>query len=408
MTSNYINRPLGALEKNFWLTDQTSPTHFVSTAEISGSISVQQWRTALDALQQRHPLFSVAIEGNNYQYPCFRHVEGVQIPLRVAEGNSLANWEKEVARELATPFDWTQAPLVRTVLIRDEQRSTLIMSIYHAIGDGTSFFFIIRDLLQALTGKSLEPLPFPPSIDILLNLTDNHVMEQHSLNTNGDVPALQRKAKPMPHVKRLQLSAQLTDSIVKRAREEGTTVQGALSAAFVRADRQLVADLVEKPIRIRVSSSLRQTLSTGEGCGLYIRSKTIAFDHHKTNFWDIARYGKKELAGINTLVGVSEFTTDFRKLVFSNQDAKEIEAALQRVVAWELVISNLGRLPYETDFGSLKLEAIWGPSCTSGYEGEQFVGISTVNNLMCLMVSSRYPLASLLTTVEQELKAACL
>jgi hypothetical protein len=57
-----VLRPLGALEKNFWLTDQISSTHFVSTAEIRGFTTIQQWRASLDAIQRRHSLFLLLLK----------------------------------------------------------------------------------------------------------------------------------------------------------------------------------------------------------------------------------------------------------------------------------------------------------------------------------------------------------
>ena len=62
----------------------------------------------------------------------------------------------------------------------------------------------------------------------------------------------------------------------------------------------------------------------------------------------------------------------------------------------ELLITNLGRLVVGSNFGSLKLEAFWGPALTMGFEGEQSVGVSTVDGrLACLHVSYR-PIEGLL------------
>lgn len=48
MNSAAIPRPLGALEKLFWLADQNRPTHFAIAAEVGGSTRIDQWQDALD------------------------------------------------------------------------------------------------------------------------------------------------------------------------------------------------------------------------------------------------------------------------------------------------------------------------------------------------------------------------
>jgi hypothetical protein len=47
-TATAIPRPLGTLEKLFWLADQNRPTHFAIAAEVGGSTRIEQWQDALD------------------------------------------------------------------------------------------------------------------------------------------------------------------------------------------------------------------------------------------------------------------------------------------------------------------------------------------------------------------------
>jgi hypothetical protein len=117
---NTINRPLGAMEKLFWLLDQTSQVHFVIAAEIIGTRAIGSWREALDAVQLRHPFLCVSIDNNGFVHPSFHHENGTKIPLRVVEKDASNRWETELENELAMPFDSTQAPLVRAVLVQQE------------------------------------------------------------------------------------------------------------------------------------------------------------------------------------------------------------------------------------------------------------------------------------------------
>lgn len=164
-------RPLGAFEEFLWLFDQTNPVHFALTAQVEGHTTISEWRRALDSLQKRHPFFSVYIEKNGSAVGNFRQDSSASIPLRVVQGADVAKrWEIEVELELAIPFDAGQAPLVRAVLLLEEEQAVCILVIHHSISDGRSVTFVIRDLLQALAGKPIDPLPVLSSVEDLLNL----------------------------------------------------------------------------------------------------------------------------------------------------------------------------------------------------------------------------------------------
>jgi hypothetical protein len=51
-----ITRPVGAIEKMFWLMAQNHPMHFVLIAEVVGRTERGQWQEALDNLCKQLPL----------------------------------------------------------------------------------------------------------------------------------------------------------------------------------------------------------------------------------------------------------------------------------------------------------------------------------------------------------------
>ena len=156
-------RVLGPSEHYFWLSNQTSPKHFVVAAQIGGFTRVVSWQAALTAVQQRHPLLQVCIAEDQVGAPYFRRLDEPGIPLRVVHGGVSENWEREMARELATPLPLKGGPLVRVALMHEENRSTVIVSAHHSIADGLSLTFVVRDLLRALSGRSLARLQLTPS-----------------------------------------------------------------------------------------------------------------------------------------------------------------------------------------------------------------------------------------------------
>ena len=114
---NDLLRPLGAFEELFCLFDQYFPTNGALAAQITGHTTIQQWRDALDAVQERHPLLSAGIDTTFNRVPHFRRVTGHGIPLRVVTSPN-AQWQQEIAEEVNAPFLPDRAPLFRAVLRR--------------------------------------------------------------------------------------------------------------------------------------------------------------------------------------------------------------------------------------------------------------------------------------------------
>ncbi|MFN6474212.1 MAG: condensation domain-containing protein [Nostoc sp. SerVER01] len=408
---NNINRPLGAMEKIFLLLDQISQVHFVIAAEIIGTKTIIEWRKALDALQARHPFLSVCIKNNGFDYPFFQHEDKTKIPLRVVEENGNYRWEKELEKELSMPFDSTQTPLVRAVLVQQGQKSIFIFSSHHAIGDGMSDLIIINDLLKSLSGQQLLPLAAPDSSDNLLGITNDYyerVDGVSSISDTLDQPVFIRRDEAMPFVERSQLSSEFTLRLSNRCKAEGTTIHGALCTAFVMAGKEIEKDWKNKPIRLVSPASSRKALNTNDSMAQYIVSKTIIYpEQTELAFWDMARFSKRELEGISSLESIKTSIEIASQLVFNAKDVMEISNLLQKGVAREIMLTNLGRLPYQTDFGTLKLEGIWGPLALSGYKGDQTIGVTTTNGSMRLVHVSRIPLKPLLRVAENILIAAC-
>jgi hypothetical protein len=192
-----------------WLLDQSSRVHFALAAEIAGYTTVEEWRSALDALQQRHPLLSACIDSSHSSIPYFRRVEGAPIPLRVVE-DVPARWESEVEAELQKQFDPEQAPLMRAVLLYQKSKAVFILVAHHSIADGFSSAFAIRDVLRAVSGEPLDPLPLMPSREDIFGLPPRTSSEGRSRGQSNAARAASvasdNRKNPVPHIQRLSLA----------------------------------------------------------------------------------------------------------------------------------------------------------------------------------------------------------
>ena len=406
------NRPLGSLEHTFWLLDQNRPVHFAVTALIAGRASPYDWLEALERVQERHPLLSVSIDGRPGSVPQFRQDDVAPIPLRIVEGDPKARWESEVSEELATPFDPSRAPLMRAVLIQGSRDTAFILVAHHSIADGLSLAYAIRDTLSAVSGGSLPPLPSLPSQEELLAARAAPISLARSAEQQDGVPALNPGIyRPLdnarPRVKGLSLGPTLTARIRNRARREGTTVHGALSAALVIAGRQRTADWQNIPLRVMSPINIRPLLGVGESCGVFVSAATGVFTGKTTSFWELAREAKSVIAAGQSHDGVAGLLSALGEVVGKGAEISAAADFAAVAFAHEAMLTNLGVLTFDSGFGPLKLEGLFGPAVLAGMEGQQTIGVATVGGSIFLTHTSHTPPEGMLEEMRTVLVKAC-
>jgi hypothetical protein len=404
-------RALGAMERLFWLMDQKHPAHLTVTAEVNGITKVQSWRDALDEVQRRHPVLSTSINRNEEGQPALYPVDGAPIPLRVVDGSVQGRWELELDREMAVPFMPGQAPLIRSVLIHKPQSAVLIMIAHHSIADGMALVFLIRDLLQVLSGGQIEALPFSSTAEELLSkLTKGgEIVQASQAGAPQAEPALYQEDNGLaPRVAARKFDENLTAALKERARREGTTVQGTLCAALVLAGRRTSSKWRERSVRVMSPINVRAPLGAGESCGLYLVGGMIPFQPSDSRaFWELARFARQELSPSQTFESLSTSLNGLEAIMTKDMDVETAAQIAAVAFARDLMVSNLGQMPYESEFGKLKLEAVWGPTALQGLDGEQNVGIATTNGAIRLLHASYSLIPRLLENTELILRAAC-
>ncbi|MCU1249949.1 MAG: condensation domain protein [Edaphobacter sp.] len=278
-------RPLGAFEELFCLFDQHFPTNGALAAQITGHTTVQQWRDALDAVQQRHPLLSACIDTTFNRVPHFRSVTSQRIPLRVVT-SPFAQWQQEIAEEVNAPFTPDQAPLFCAVLLHQETHCTFILSSHHAVCDGSSRIFLLRDILLALSGHALEALLMAPSRESLFGA-------QQRTSTELGLPSFAAQRPPMPHVEGIKLTTEETTALQRRAREEGVTIHAAISAALTIAGRAIDESWRNNPLRIMSPAEIRDILGLKDQCMISFSGGEISIaPGGSMTFWELARFAK--------------------------------------------------------------------------------------------------------------------
>jgi hypothetical protein len=393
-------RPLGAFEELFCLFDQSFPTNHALAAQITGHTTVQQWRDALDAVQQRHPLLSACIDTTFNRVPHFRRVTGRCIPLRVVT-SPFARWQREIAEEVYAPFAPNQAPLFRAVLLHQETHCTFILSSHHAVSDGISLIFLLRDILLALSGHALETLLLAPPREVLPGA-------QQRTSTEPGLPSFAAQRHLIPHVEGIKLTPEQTTTLQRRSREEGVTIHAALSAALTIAGRAIDESWRDNPLRIMSPAEIRDMLGLEEQCMISFGGGEISIAPGSSmTFWELARFAKDGLSTVKSRENISRMVDLQSGAVSSNLTVEQAFQLRRNAFNAQVMFSNLGRFPFDSTVGALKLEALWAPFALRGIEREQTLGAVTVNGLLHLTHTSPAPIRGLLAGIEEELRKAC-
>ncbi len=412
-----IARPLGSLEHLFWLADQHRPFHFAVTVEIEGKTTLEAWRYALDRAQARHPLLSASID-DRVGVPHFVSHGGVRLPLRVVEtGDPALAWQAEMSEELVRTFEFSNAPLARAVLVHAPDRAAFILVLHHAIGDGMTALYLFRDVLTALAGGKLTPLPLSPSLDDLATSLDRrHASEPDGPETGeplGPPSSFRPRNAIRPTVRGIALSQTLTGELRDRARREGTTVHGALLAAFAISGAKVSAGWRGIPIRILSPVNIRRALRAGEDCGLFVTGaanglKPASFrDVAEKSFWDLARHARRGVAASQNEQAILAAVSALKQVIGNRPDVVSAAAFISQVFAHEAILSNLGELPFESRIGDLTMTSVWGPAVLASFDGEQSIGAATVDGRLFLTHCSYTPIGGLLDEMRTTLVRAC-
>jgi len=398
------NRTLGAFEKTFWLLDQIDSKDFALAADITGTQPVEKWRTAINMAQHRHPNLSVRVVPDEFSRPALQHVENLHIPLRVVYSEPDYRWEQEVEKELSVRFNTSEGPLLRVVLVQKTDSTVLILVANHTVADGTSLSYLTRDILLAVTGNELVPMEPQPSNDQTLGLPEDLPAQtaEHIFNLKMKTDIVN------PLICSHCFSETTTSNIIDRARLENTSVHGAICAAVLMASRSLRQEWYETRMELVSPICTRGALNLDDNFGLNITTQSVFFDQQRhLSFWDLARLAKAGIGGTDTVAYATGYLSFFRDIVFGHNDMHQMLEALKQAFNHHIMVTNLVRVRYKTDFGPLKLNALYGPMVRSGKGMEQTIGALTTNGLLCLTNTSDNPIPGLLAEMEHILEKAC-
>ncbi|MBS1696304.1 MAG: peptide synthetase [Actinobacteria bacterium] len=369
-------RPIGAFERVFYRFAERNPTHFSVVAEFDETLAEPHVRTALGAVQRRHPLLRVRIADDRETGPAF-HLPAPVIPVGLTTYvRAGADWRPLAAAELARPFDRSVAPLVRALLLTGVAGSAVILTFDHTVADGISAIRVLDDLVVVLNGGHLTPLPVPPSQEDMIDR-----LLPRPLPTSGDAPDGRMSApttvRPFdgtpPDVVVQELDAEATIGLARRCRAEATTVHGAMVTAVSWARS---AERGDRFVRVLSPIDVRALLGADGDCAVYLTAGTTGLDPADGGgFWDQARSVTAQLTPARTPAGVASTSARARQAMPVDAGADVAQAFFTQGIPFDLLVSNLG--VQEFTAARIRPRAVWGPLVQSQVADAIVVGIVT-------------------------------
>ncbi len=411
-------RPLSGYERFLWTFNQVKPINFSLVASFEGRLDPTRWTAALAEVQKQHPLLDASIEQDGSQAPVFLSGTGSPIPLQIKERTSSTQWQRELERELSEPFALSSSPLARTVLLADDQRCDLVLTLYHSIADGIGALLFLRNLLQALGGESLSPSALPPSAEDRLKALASPTQpaakpadaEQEETKPSPAQPArtfTYHHAPDQPQVDSIDFSSEETAHILRCVHREQTTVGALLLAALESAFRELSPVLRDTDLHLHMPVDARPYLQNERDLVLSISAAQVAWAHHEGDLWQSARQLQSDLASAQSLAGIADVYARVGAAVEMPGNAVDMVDAMIKSDGYDLHLSNLKAPDLSETVSGLHLKALWGPAVLFGIEGEQSIGAVTFAGELRLINTSFTPVKGLLGTARQRILAAC-
>lgn len=388
----HLPRKLSGIEAIIWGGGRMT-VNAAGIMRVRGVLKEAALAEAIAKVQARHPLLSVRIRLDEDDYPWFVADTTLALPLRVVERQSENCWEHEVARELETPFDGLHGPLARFVCLHTSEVADLIFCCHHALADGFSMKTVLHDLLSALAnpGTRFDPLPERPSLETWIPAELTEVVT-HMPSLAPPVFPPEEAGAPFGRRANLRvlswlLSVEDTAALVSRAREEKSSVQGALCAALLLAHNDVFGYQAKRTVSSPISLRGRFGIPNENDFGLYLALSEVTADCSRGELWAMARDVTAALdqraADPMLLLPNALVRHQFATRPYAQVLESFLAGAGQ--VAYDLSVTNLGRLDGPVAFGELQLEQVFG--AVIGPDAEKVVAVCQYRDRISLTIT---------------------
>ncbi len=346
--------------------------NIVMVAKITGSIKTNDLKKTWLLLQKKHPIINAHIELQG-QKSFFSTIDTVEIPIREVIATTPNSWESEALNELHTPFDTdSKQPLIRLVLVQSSKRVELLVICHHCLCDGLSATYLIRDILNCISGQPELVTPssnhllldklIPPTVT--LNRGQKIGFKVANFLLGGLKPAYPAAKFEMPVHKftTWHLNQEDTASFIATCKKNRVTVHAAILAILQAAQYKVQGDSKNyfKKNYTPVSVRDKLTNTVEENFGLYASESYIDCPYNPNlTIWENGQIFHNNIKN----------STSDKKIFSPILIANRIKANLfdwlllylykKQKIQFGYSLSNLGSLNLPTHYGDLSLDGIY-------------------------------------------------
>ena len=265
---------------------------------------------ALQRLLQRHPALGWTIQGDGCRRAEFVTASENNIPFEVVRDASEDCWKAFALHQMQVPFDLATGPLIRGAVLfaADQSFCDLVLQVHHSLADGRSLAVLMRDWVAFVTEESpapITPLPQPPAITLRprhslwkrFQFVGDAILRQWKFGKRPKA-VFPRPAEEEESLARWTLEGATTESLVIQARQQGTTLYGAIAAAVLATIHEAIS-LEGKSLLMRCPVSTREWVTPAvlpDVIGCFASAAVILRDYDPSvPFWDQARRCRTEV-----------------------------------------------------------------------------------------------------------------
>lgn len=410
--ADVTTRPMGQTEKLFHKMQEYGGANTCAIAELRGRFDAERMTHGLRRLVARHALLRCRVELQDGWPQLLLHTHS-ELPLTVVPGGESA-LDAQIAVAAETNY-YEQAWLWSLTCIVDRagvDRFWLVLGMNHSIADGTSLCHTLHNMVRAfsdpaaVSGEQVTRLE--PTLESYLQhrvgLGDHFkfwplqlrkaMFPTDTVKPDGTAEASGRKTRTVFR----QFDAAFSQQLRHKAREKGTTVNGALSAAIVFS----VARRLDVQRRLRISLetnvSFRKHFNVPNdqaGPLVSILSAIFKLDGSRA-FWDLARECK------HTLVAAQEKNLHWAaNHMWESLQRWMSDAARMKYMNGEKLgrldtagISNVGELDLPTELPGLTIENMRFTAAQHGFGYYFAFYVLSLGGKLCLNLAFAEPVVS--------------
>ncbi len=339
-----------------------------------GILTAEELSIAWQILQHKHPLLNVHLEQPRKDVFFVTENTGT-VPVRWIADAEDGQWRREALAELEQPFDdLSTSPLARCVLVHSREETTLILTAHHCICDGISMIFLVRDILNCLSGHAervAESSPeyicdhmLPPDLTLpwwqrAAVGAANGIFRRLAFQTKFALVSMQEN-----RLLAWNISRQQTADLLAACKRNRVTVHAAIAALFQCAQAEVQGQ--DNPIynKIYTPVSLRHILQPlpGENFGLFAAESYLShrYDLEK-KLWKNAQSLQDAVAKSVTSQKILPLIRVANMLYPPLLDRLVVGMYKKQRLEFGYCISNLGNFSFSGRFGNIQLSGISAP-----------------------------------------------